>query len=133
MRGLAVAVVIAAVAAGCGGEESGLPYSAVGYDAADARRVFAREGVNLTPRSRAPSAITTLGDGENILEVDVFGAPERVRQTGFRDVRRGRSCTAENRLAVRWRGNVRAIVDCDLAGRHEREWVERMSRALARL
>ena len=108
-----------------------LPYTAVLYGAADAQRAFAAEGVTLTPLSTQRWA-AELGDPANRVEVTVFGEPEVVRRSGFRDLEHGRDCTVAGHLALRWRGNVRAILDCNLVD-DDRAWTARIDRALAAL
>ena len=108
-----------------------LPYTAVRYGAADAQRAFAAQGVELEARSRGAWA-TELGDARDVVEVTVFGEPDLVRRAGFRDLAHGRDCTVAGHLALRWRGNVRAIVNCDLV-RDDRAWIVRVDRALAAL
>ena len=108
-----------------------LPYDAVRYRAADAERAFFGQGVMLTLRSRQTWA-TDLGDASNVVEVTVFGEPGAVRRTGFHDLRHGGDCTVAGHLALHWRGNVRAIVNCDLV-RDDRAWIARVDRALAAL
>jgi hypothetical protein len=133
MRMCLALTVLLGLVAGCGGDEYALPYSSASYDVADARRAFAAAGVVLEPRSQSLPVVTTLGNHDDILEVDVWGSPEAVSRTGFRDLARGPDCTTVNRTAIRWRGNVRAIVDCDLAGSDDAAWVARATRALGRL
>jgi hypothetical protein len=108
-----------------------LPSTAVRYDAVDARRAFAAQDVALTVRSRQRWA-TELGDAASTVEVTVLGEPDAVRRAGFHDLERGRDCTVGGHLALRWRGNVRAIVNCDLV-RDDRAWIVRVDRALAAL
>jgi len=117
-----------------------LPYAVVSYTAADARRAFATEGIRLGPRSHSAS-ITTLGNRADILEVDAFGDPERVKASGFYDytvingryVRFPRGCGSGSADAERWQGNVRVIVSCRAAGGASSRWISRVARALARL
>jgi hypothetical protein len=125
-------VVASLLGAGCGGEEHSLPYTSVVHDATETRRVFAREGVVLELKSQAPGVVATFGDRHDVLEVDVFGDPQALRQTGFDDVGYGSDCTRRNRRALRWKGNVRAIVNCDLTG-DDGQWISRVERALSRL
>ena len=107
-----------------------MPYTAVRYEPNDARRAFATEGVALTFRSRSDhSEITTLGNARDALEVDVFGKPDVVRASGFHDLEHAQDCGVERRLALRWHGNVRAILNCDLV-RDEQAWIGHMERAL---
>ena len=117
-----------------------LPYTEVGFSAADARRAFAAEDVVLAPRNRS-AWIASLGSRDDILVVDVFGEPERVKVAGYYDytlvdgryVRMPSDCTPGARAAARWRGNVRAIVNCVAAAGESRLWLRRVERALARL
>jgi hypothetical protein len=44
----------------------------------------------------------------------------------------GADCTVDGHLALHWRGNVRAILDCGLV-RNDERWVARLDRALAAL
>lgn len=83
--------------------------------------------------TRSRGVITTLGDRHDALEVDVFGEPSKVRAAGFSDLNHGPACTSGNRVALRWVGNVRAVVNCDLVHDGERRYVARVARALARL
>jgi hypothetical protein len=117
-----------------------LPYSKVLFSAAAVGRAFRAEGVTLTPRS-ASATITTLGNPRDVLEVDIFGDPVKVKATGFYDVTidaRGkyvhfpRSCTGSGRTAARWHGNVRVVVDCTVDG-NGAGWMRRAQRALTRL
>jgi hypothetical protein len=55
------------------------------FDAAEVGRAFATEGITLTPRS-ASATITTLGNRRDVLEVDIFGDPAKVKAAGFSDV-----------------------------------------------
>lgn len=117
-----------------------LPYTVVSYTAADARRVFAAEGIHLTPRSHSPT-ITTLGNQRDILVVDAFGDPEKVKQSGFYDftlvngryAHFPRDCGSGSPSAERWQGNVRVIVSCTATGSSSRLWLLCAERALARL
>lgn len=117
-----------------------LPYSKVLYNTAETRRAFAAEGVMLTSRS-ASATITTLGNRRDVLEVDIFGDPEKVAASGFHDltidatgafVRFPRNCTASSRTAARWHGNVRVVINCTITGDDAR-WMRRAQRALTRL
>jgi hypothetical protein len=126
------ALVFVSLAAGCGGEHASPPYAAVVHDTAETRRVFALEGIVLEPKSRAPGIVATFGDRNDILEVDVFGDPQKVRETGFRDVGYKRHCAGGNGKALRWKNNVRAIVNCDLT-RQAALWVSRVERAFGHL
>jgi hypothetical protein len=108
-----------------------LPYDAVRYDAADAKRAFARHGIELVVRSRQPGTID-LTDASEAVEVTVFGDPAAVRRTGFHDLEHSRDCTVAGHLALHWRANVRAIVNCDLV-QWDRAWITRVDRALAAL
>ena len=108
-----------------------LPYDVVRYDTADAKRAFAGQGVQLAVRSRQPW-VTELIDASKVVEVTVFGDPDAVRRTGFRDLEHGRDCTVAGHLALHWRANVRAIVNCDLV-RSDQAWIARVDRALGAL
>ena len=131
---LAVLALVAAVAGLLAAHQArrpaALPYTRVVYDVADARAAFAAEGIRLTPRSHSVTA-TTLGNAHDVLEVDVFGDPKVVRRY-FQDLPHARDCAVAGHLALHWRGNVRAIVNCDLVA-NDRVWIARMDRALARL
>jgi hypothetical protein len=91
--------------------DHGLPYHALSYTAADARRAFAAVGIELTPRSHSAS-VTTQGDRGDVLEVDAFGKRELVERSGFYDYTSvdGRyvhfppACGRGARAAERWRG-----------------------------
>ncbi|MDX6439859.1 MAG: hypothetical protein QOF45_2442 [Gaiellaceae bacterium] len=118
-----------------------LPYSKVLFNAAEVRRAFAAEGITLTPRS-ASATITTFGNRGDVLVVDIFGDPAKVKATGFYDVTIDaggnyvhfpRSCAAsDGTAAARWHGNVRVVVRCrvDLNGAG---WMRRAQHALTRL
>jgi hypothetical protein len=108
-----------------------LPYDAVRYDAAEAKRAFAGQGVELALRSREPW-MTDLADASDAVEVTVFGDPAAVRRTGFRDLEHGRDCTVAGHLSLHWRANVRAIVNCDLV-QSDHAWITRVDRGLAAL
>jgi hypothetical protein len=108
-----------------------LPYSVARYSTADAKRAFAQEDVKLVAGSRSP-AMTDLHDRRLVFEVTVFGAPDVVRKTGFRDLVHQSDCTVAGHLALRWRGNVRGIVNCDLV-RADARWIAQLDRALANL
>lgn len=111
--------------------DDALPYASVVYNVRDAKAAFAAEGVRLTPRSRTPG-MADLASARDVLEVTVFGPPDVVRRTGFHDLHHGPDCTVAGHLALHWRGNVRAIVNCDLAV-NDHAWITRMDRALAAL
>jgi hypothetical protein len=133
LLGLAVAATTSAFVLDRKQSDDTLPYTAASYDEGDVRRAFAAEGVTLTLRSRSyHSQITTLGNARDVLELDVFSKPEAVRASGFHDLERAADCAVEGHLAVRWRGNVRAILNCDVA-RDDQTWIARMNRALAAL
>jgi hypothetical protein len=120
--------------------DNDLPYTVVTHNVADARRAFEGEHVAITVRSPGATA-TTLGNHGDVLEVDVFGDPEKVKQTGFSDytIRDGRyvhfskNCDDGAQTAERWHGNVRVIVNCLVAGSAADMWLERVDRALSRL
>jgi hypothetical protein len=108
-----------------------LPYTAVQYSATDAKRAFASEDLSLVVGSHSPG-VTDLHDARLVVEVTVFGNPELVRRTGFQDLTHARDCKVGGHLALHWRGNVRAIVNCDLV-RPDGRWIARVDRALANL
>jgi hypothetical protein len=127
--------------------DHGLPYTTVSYSAADAQRAFAAEGIALTPRSHG-SAMTTLGNRGDILEVDAFGERAKVEASGFwdyttdaaggyvhfpRDCASGTPGAPGSYDAELWHGNIRVIVSCDTAGKAGAAWLRRARRALARL
>jgi hypothetical protein len=133
LLGLAAAATTSAFVLDRRQTDDTLPYTMARYDEGDVRRAFAAEGVTLTFRSRSDhSEITTLGNARDVLELDVFGKADAVRASGFQDLDRAADCAVEGHLAVRWRGNVRAILNCDLT-RHEESWLARINRALAAL
>jgi hypothetical protein len=117
-----------------------LPYSSVSYTAADARRVFAAEGVHLAATSGLPSMKTLTSRGD-FLEVDAFGDPQKVKQLGFFDYalvnghweHSPATCGSGSPDAVRWHGNVRVVVRCTAAGSSSSVWLRRAALALARL
>jgi len=119
---VAAATVSLAARSGCAAEKA-LPYSKARYDVADARLAFRAEHVALSPRSRS-SAIATLGNRRDILEVDVFGEPGAVQRAGFADLAHVSDCKVAGHLAVHWRGNVRAVLNCDLVANDS--WVARI-------
>lgn len=119
-----------------------LPYTKVSYTVADARRAFAAKGIRLTARSSQPEVVTTIGNRGDILEVDVFADPEKVKSSGFHNyytladgrwVRAPRSCTTDASNAESWHGNVRVIVSCTRAGEAAGAWQGRVRLALRRL
>jgi hypothetical protein len=124
--------------------DHGLPYTNASFTGFDARRAFAAEGIRLVLKSRS-AAVTTLGSPRDVLEVNAFGDRGRVERSGFYDytvagrgdsahyVRFPRSCTGDAVDAERWRGNIRVIVSCAKARPAAPRWLERVSRALARL
>ena len=117
-----------------------LPYSSALYSTSNAVQAFAAVGVRLTPRSKSPT-VTTLGSHGDVLEVDVFGDPQRVKAAGFHDylplnghfVHFPRTCGTPLPDAERWKGNVRVIVHCTAATGASAAWLGRTERALARL
>lgn len=117
-----------------------LPYTLVSYSTADAVSAFSAVGVRLTPRSKS-AAGTTLGSRGDVLEVDVFGFPQRVKAAGFHDylmlsghyVRFPRTCGTALPAAERWKGNLRVVVDCTKAVGASAGWLRRAERALSRL
>jgi hypothetical protein len=120
--------------------DNALPFTAVSYTAADARRAFAAEGIRLTERSKSPTS-TTIGNRGDILEVDAWGDPDKVKASGFHDyiVVNGqyahipRVCGSGTPDAERWRGNIRVVVSCTRAGAASGAWLGRVQRALAHL
>ena len=117
---------------------SALPYTHATYSARDAERVFRSVDIKLVRRTRGPlpvgdPPIIDLSNGANIVEVDVFGDPQRVPGSGFSDSVIPKSCTNGAKAAERWSGNVRAIVDCTAAGASAPAWAARVDRALAKL
>ena len=133
LLGLAVAAATSAFRLDREQTDDTLPYTMARYDEGDVRRAFAAEGVTLTFRSRSDHAeITTFGNPRDVLELDVFGNPNAVRASGFHDLERADDCAVAGHLAVRWRSNVRAILNCDLV-RDEEAWITRMTHALTAL
>ena len=133
LLGLAVAATTSAFVLDRRQTDDTLPYSVARYDEGDVRRAFAAEGVTLTFRSRSDhSEITTFGNQRDVLELDVFGNPDAVRASGFHDLERAGDCAVAGHLAVHWRGNVRAILNCDLV-RNDEAWIARINRALTAL
>jgi hypothetical protein len=106
-------------------------YDRVDFDAADTTIAFAAEGIRLTRRSGGPT-VTTLGSPHDVLEVDVFGDPEALRRDGYSPVAERTDCSADRNLAIRWHGNVRAILNCSLVS-DGTAWLARTDRALASL
>jgi hypothetical protein len=85
--------------------------------------------------------ITTLGNRRDVLAVDIFGEPKKVKAAGFYNVTVDangdyvpfpRECTASSRPAARWQGNVRVVVNCAADG-DGASWMRRAQRALAHL
>jgi hypothetical protein len=107
------------------------PYTKVSYQPAAVIRGFAADGIRLAVRSHGSTG-TTLGNARDVLEVDVFGDPKALKRAGFSDLVLGPNCVASNRLAERWRGNVRVIVNCAITNDGQR-WVDRVNHGLARL
>jgi hypothetical protein len=149
---LVVALVVAAIAATfafalpnahltrTSSPPNDLPYTSVSYSASGASAAFAAVGVRLTSRSKS-SAITTLGNRGDALEVDVFGDPQRVKAAGFHDylpfngryVHFPRTCGAGLPDAERWAGNLRVVVHCSAATGGSITWLRLANEALARL
>jgi hypothetical protein len=113
------------------GDSYRLPYSTVSYGVKDAKRSFAGQGINLVVGSRS-TGMVDLHDARNVVEVTVFGDPGVVRKTGFQDLTHAADCAVAGHLALHWRANVRAIVNCDIV-RADGRWIARMDRALATL
>jgi hypothetical protein len=90
----------------------------------------------------AKEPIVDLSTKNLVVEVDAFGDPKKVIAAGFSDyltfsdgrwVKTPRSCTNGARLAERWSGNVRVIVNCAIAGPSAPGWLRRVDVAFARL
>jgi hypothetical protein len=121
-----------------GPPDHGLPYTVASYTAADARRAFAEEGIALTTRLRS-ATVTSLGN--DVLEVGAFGERAEVERTGFYNYTQvdgeyvpfPATCEGGSRVAALWRGNVRVVVSCTIAGADASRWLRRAERALARL
>ena len=99
---------------------SGLPYTAVRYDARAVQRAFARHGIELIRRSRI-GPMTDLGTHDLRIEVTVFGERAKVEAAGFHDyttdaggryVRFPASCAHGAKQVERWRENVRVLANC---------------------
>jgi len=124
-----------------------LPYAKASYSAGDAERAFRVVDIKLVRHAREPVSvgnppIIDLSNSGNIVEVDVFGDPQRVAASGFSDyfivshghwLKAPRTCARGATTAERWSGNIRAIVDCKAAGASAPAWVARVDRALAKL
>jgi hypothetical protein len=118
--------------------QGALPYSKASFTAADVKRAFAREGIDLSVRSRSV-LMTTLGNPGDILEVDVFGDRKAVERSGFHDVTIAngrpvpfaRDCSSSV-PAERWHGNIRVLVDCTRARTAGQAWLLRVERAFNR-
>jgi hypothetical protein len=124
-----------------------LPYTKVSYTSTDAKRAFAAVGIRLILHNRgarpaAAAPIFDLSTSSLLVEVTAFGDPKKVTASGFSDyitfsdgrwVQTPRTCGKGVRLAERWRGNIRAIVNCASAGPSASAWLRRVSIALARL
>ena len=116
---------------------SDLPYTAVSYSTSDALHAFAQVGVRLSPRSKTPTVVTTVGNRGNSLEVDVFGDPQKVRASGFHDylpshghyVHFPSTCGTGLPDAEIWKGNVRVVVHCGAAA-PSAAWLQRAHHAL---
>lgn len=108
-----------------------LPYTKVSFDASQTQAAFVREGIALTVRHQGAEG-TTFGNHRDVLEIDVFPAAARLEKLGFQDLVLSANCTGSARLAERWRGNVRVIVNCAIA-EHGQRWVRRVQRALDHL
>jgi len=126
---------------------SPLPYTRATYSANDAERAFQAADIKLVLHTHEPVAvgnppIIDLSNSGNIVEVDVFGDPRRVAASGFSDyfivshghwVKAPKTCSRSAKAAEQWSGNIRAIVDCKMAGASAPAWVARVDRALAML
>jgi hypothetical protein len=127
--------------------DAGLPYKTVSYSAADATRAFATVRITLLLRTGGPRParslpMTVLSDKDIVVEVDAFGDPKKVADSGFSDyftivnghwVRAPRTCAPGALNAERWRGNIRVIVSCSRAGGASSTWLRRVELALGRL
>lgn len=126
---------------------SDLPYTKVSYAWADAKRAFAESGIRLILHSRGPRRaaappIVDLSTKNLVVEVTAFGDPKKVQASGFSDyitfsngrwVKTPQTCGKGARLAERWGGNIRVIVNCASAGSSASAWLRRVRVALARL
>lgn len=123
--------------AGVSPPSHGLPYSSVKYSVADAKRAFAQVGTHLTLKSHS-RAIVTLGNVRNTLEVDVFGSPATVEQSGFYDytvvngryVRFPTQCAPGAYATEHWQANVRAMVSCTGDRRLSKAMLQQAEKAL---
>jgi hypothetical protein len=117
-------------------DRGALPYTVTSFDFRDAQRAFGREGIRLALRSRGPEVVT-LGNRGDLVEVDAFGDAKKLARDGFEDGLDAkpfpRQCGADAIDAEGWRGNVRVIVNCRLAGSASEAWFRRVDRALALL
>lgn len=117
---------------------SPLPYTHATYSVRDAERAFRSADIKLVRHTQDPipvgdPPIVDLSTSGNVVEVDVFGDPQRVATSGFSDSVIPKTCTGGAKAAERWSGNVRAIVDCTAAGASAPAWLTRIDRALAKL
>jgi hypothetical protein len=128
---LLLVVIASVVAAGCGGTTNSLPYRKVVFTVSDAQHAFASEGVHVMLKSQGPQG-TTLGDSRDVFEVDIFGDPAVLRHDGFHDLPHGPDCAVAGHLALQWRDNVRAVLNCRLV-HNRRAWIAKMDLALAAL
>ena len=119
----------------------GLSYTKVTYTRADAMTAFAAQGIHLLRGPNDPEA-QDAHSRDLVVEVTVFGARKTVDASGFSDYYTftngkwslaPKSCVAGAKNAERWRGNVRVIVSCTLAGRAANTWLRRAALALGRL
>lgn len=124
-----------------------LPYTKVIYSAADAQRAFRSADIQLVRHTHEPipvgaAPIIDLSNNANIVEVDVFGNPQRVAASGFSDyfnfanghwLKAPTTCSPGANGAERWRGNIRVIVSCERSGTSAPTWLARVNRALATL
>jgi len=118
-----------------------LPYTSVTYSLADARKAFAPAGIRFATTSHQ-QGVQSLSTGGYVLEVDVFGDPQKVKDSGFDPyhalvqghwVAAPRTCGSGFPAAERWRGNVRVVVSCTRAGSASNTWLRRAAVALDRL
>jgi hypothetical protein len=118
-----------------------VPYKSVTYSLADARKAFAHAGIRFASTSHQQGA-QLLSTAGYLLEVDVLGDPQQVRDSGWDPyhaliqghwVAAPRTCGSGVSDAERWRGNVRVVVSCPRAGAASNMWLRRATSALGRL
>jgi hypothetical protein len=132
MRPLAIILLVCVLLAGCGdSHRGGVPYKRAVFNVRAVRATFSSLRLPLVVRGR-DGWVTTLQTRDSAVTVDVFGDPQRVAATSFRDLTTyGRSCTSSSHLAGGWNENVRVLVSC--SARHSTALVSRAERALALL